>query len=50
MFSYGFYNSLNGDRRYNAEQFNVLISNLINDGVLDNWGGMLMTECGGGYK
>lgn len=47
-FSYGFYNSLNGDRKYNAEQFSVLISCLIIDGVLDNWGDMLMARPGTG--
>lgn len=47
-FSYGFYNSLNGDRKYNAEQFSVLISCLITDGVLDNWGDMLMARPGAG--
>lgn len=34
----GFFNSQNGDRRYTAEQFSELISNLIIDGVFSNVG------------
>ena len=30
----GFYNSLNGDRRYNAEQLSAIFDGIINDGVL----------------
>lgn len=29
----GFFNSLNGDRKYNAEQFSALFDGIINDGV-----------------
>lgn len=31
--TYGFYNSLNGDRRYTAEQLSRIFSGVINDGV-----------------
>lgn len=34
----GFFNSLNGDRRYNAEQMSALFDGLINDGVFANVG------------
>lgn len=34
----GFFNSVNGDRRYTAEQFSDLISTLIIDGVFSNVG------------
>ena len=34
----GFFNSLNGDRRYTAEQFSELINTLVNDGVFQNIG------------
>lgn len=34
----GFFNSLNGDRRYTAEQFSELMDGLINDGVFANIG------------
>lgn len=34
----GFFNSLNGDRRYSAEQFSALIDTLIIDGVFSNVG------------
>ena len=34
----GFFNSLNGDRKYNAEQFSALFDNLITDGVFMNVG------------
>lgn len=31
--SYGFYNSLNGDRKYTAEQMSYIFNSLINDGI-----------------
>lgn len=34
----GFFNSVNGDRRYNAEQFSGLIDTLIKDGVFSHIG------------
>jgi hypothetical protein len=34
----GFYNSLNGDRRYNADQMSAIFDGIINDGVLANVG------------
>lgn len=34
----GFYNSLNGDRKYTAEQFSALYDGVINDGVFANIG------------
>ena len=34
----GFFNSLNGDRRYSAEQFSSIIDNLITNGVFSNVG------------
>ena len=34
----GFFNSLNGDRRYNAEQMSSLFNGIINDGVFANIG------------
>ena len=34
----GFFNSLNGDRKYSAEQFSALFDNLITDGVFANVG------------
>lgn len=33
MFTYGFYDSQNGDRRYNAEQFTSLFDGIILDGI-----------------
>lgn len=35
--SYGFYNSRNGDRKYDAEQFGEIFNGLINDGVYANY-------------
>ena len=32
----GFYNSYNGDRRYNAEQMSAIFDGIINDGVFSN--------------
>lgn len=34
----GFFSSLNGDRKYSAEQFSALIDNLVTDGVFANVG------------
>lgn len=34
-FTFGFYNSLNGDRKYNAEQVSSIFDGLISDGVYD---------------
>ena len=34
----GFYNSYNGDRRYNAEQMSAIFGGIINDGVFSNIG------------
>lgn len=34
----GFYNSLNGDRKYNAEQMSAIFDGIINDGILANVG------------
>lgn len=42
--TYGFYNSLNGDRRYNAEQFGSIFDGVINDGVYMKIGGQMMVK------
>lgn len=43
-FTYGFYNSLNGDRKYNAEQMAAVFDCLINDGVQMNIGNKMMVS------
>lgn len=40
-FSYGFYNSLNGDRVYNADHFAQLFNGIITDGVFEDFGNKL---------
>ena len=40
--TFGFYNSLNHDRKYNAEQFGSIFDGVINDGVYMAIGGKLM--------
>lgn len=48
--TYGFYDSLNGDRRYNAEQMSMIFDGIINDGVFSNVGNMMtVTAVGGMY-
>ena len=37
-FSYGFYNSVDGDRMYNAEQFSDFFNGIVNDGVFQSVG------------
>lgn len=44
----GFYNSLNGDRRYTAEQMSELINTLVNDGVFPNVGTAFAVTAAGG--
>lgn len=36
-FSYGFYNSIEGDRQYDANQFSALFDGLITDGVFETY-------------
>lgn len=38
----GFFNSLNGDRKYNAEQMSSLFDGIINDGIFSNIGSAFM--------
>lgn len=42
----GFFNSLNGDRRYSAEQFSAILNGLINDGVFANIGATFSVTAG----
>jgi hypothetical protein len=42
--TYGFYNSISGDRKYNAEQMSALFDGIINDGVLMAIGDTLMVS------
>ena len=37
-FTYGFYDSLSGDRKYNAEQFTSIFDGIIQDGVFESIG------------
>lgn len=38
-FKYGFYNSLNGDRKYDAMDMNSIFDGVISDGIIKNFGG-----------
>lgn len=49
-FTYGFYNSLNGDRKYNAEQISAIFDGLIADGVYDTIGDMFAVRPGSGMQ
>jgi len=44
----GFYNSLAGDRKYNATQIAMLFDGIINDGVFASIGNSLIVEAGSG--
>lgn len=47
--TYGFFNSVNGDRKYNAEQISEIFNGIINDGVFANIGtAFAVTATGGG--
>lgn len=45
----GFYNSLDGDRTYNAEQMSALFDGIINDGILANIGTCFVVTVSSGY-
>lgn len=48
--TYGFYNSLNKDRMYNAEQMSSIFNGIITDGVFSTIGDSLMTVAGTGMQ
>lgn len=48
--SYGFYNSINHDRRVNAAQMSAIFDGIINDGVFSSVGGCLLTRPGTGLS
>ena len=48
--TYGFYDSLNGDRKYNAKQISELFDGIIRDGVFRYIGDALAVSAGGGMS
>lgn len=44
MWSYGFFNSVNGDRVYNAQQMSSIFEGLISDGVYESVGNRLAVQ------
>lgn len=48
-FTYGFYNSLDGDRRYNALQMSSLFDGIIRDGVFMSIGTQMMVKATGTF-
>lgn len=48
--TYGFYNSLNGDRRYNAMQLSELIDGLITDGIFPEVGDKFQVQATSGLE
>lgn len=48
--TYGFFNSLNGDRTYNAAQMSEYYRGIISDGVLSNYGGGLAVSAATGMN
>ena len=49
-FTCGFFNSQNGDRKYNAEQISAIFDGLIKDGVYDTVGQMFAVTAGTGMQ
>ena len=45
--TYGFYNSLDGDRKYNAKQFGSIFDGVIHDGVYINIGERMIVKASG---
>lgn len=50
MLTYGFYDSLSGDRKYKASQFGDLFDGIIRDGVFLSWGDKFNVSPGSGMK
>lgn len=50
MFTYGFYNSLNGDRKYDALQMSSIFDGIIEDGVFSNVGEIFAVAAGTGMQ
>lgn len=50
MFSFGFYNSLNGDRKYDAVQMSSIFDGVIEDGVYSNVGELFAVAPGTGLS
>ena len=48
--SSGFFNSLNGDRKYNAEQMSAIFDGLIIDGVFASIGTAFAVKAAGGLN
>lgn len=48
--TYGFYNSMNGDRKYDAAQLSSIFDGVIRDGVFQSIGGYLATKPGTGMQ
>lgn len=48
--TYGFFNSINGDRVYNADDFNSCIDAIASDGVFKRNGGGLQVEVNAGMR
>lgn len=46
----GFFNSINGDRRYNAEEMSAIFDGVINDGVLANIGSVFFVSEDTGFR
>lgn len=50
MITYGFFNSVNGDRRYDADQISEFFKGLISNGVYENIGDGLVVSAGTGMN
>lgn len=48
--TYGFYNSVSGDRKYNADQMSAIFNYLITDGVLESMGSQYRVDPGTGRQ
>lgn len=48
--TYGFYNSVNGDRKYNAQQFGKMFDGLIGDGIYATIGTAMMVKASTGME
>lgn len=46
--TYGFFDSLDGDRKYSAGDMSAIFNGIINDGVFDNVGDMMTVKAPGG--
>lgn len=50
MITSGFFDSLNGDRKYNSDQLSLMLEGLVGDGIYENVGNKFKVSAAGGMS